>query len=175
MGMKELVDQMLAELDGVPPQPSRGAPLLRELVRTGMRARALLEEELAPLELSPLEVEVLSLLSNQGSLPEGQLAQELWTARQSVHRVLARLRAAGLVEARPSDTDRRALLNTCTERGAARLSDALRLIDDLEDRVLCSVHRDDREHVAGMLERATDCIRYEERRRLWALIQQRYW
>lgn len=150
-------------------EPARGAPVLCGLIRTGAIAQVLLQEELAPHGLTPQEADLLRVLGEHPGCSAGELAEHLWVERQSVQPALKRLRAAGLVASAPSETDRRAQCNELTPRARALLPRLLRVLQDVEDRVLRVVPPKDRPWLDRVLQKANDAVRFEERRRIWAV------
>lgn len=164
----------MAELEGWEKPPPQGGVLLSSLIRAGAALQGLLEVELRQVGLTPLEVEVLRRLSAQPGSSEALLAEKLWMKRQSVHRVVARLRAAGLIDAEPSESDRRTVCLWLTPLARERLSTTFERLDRLESRILGELTEDDRAALLERLERATLGLRKEEEHKLWALISRRY-
>lgn len=168
------LEALIAEFEGRAKPAPQGGVLLAALVRAGAALQVLLANELRQVGMTPLEVEVLRRLSRQPGSSEASLAESLWMKRQSLHEVVLRLRAAGLIELERGESDRRTVCLWLTPLARERLSTILERIDRLESRVLGELTDDERHQLLERLERATLGIRKEEEHKLWALISRRY-
>lgn len=168
------LEALIAEFEGRAKPPAQGGILLAAIVRAGAALQVLLASELRQLGMTPLEVEVLRRLSCRPGSSEALLAESLCMKRQSLHEVVLRLRAAGLIDAEPSESDRRTVCLWLTPLARERLSTTFERLDRLESRVLGELTDDDRTALLERLERATLGIRKEEEHKLWQLISRRY-
>jgi DNA-binding MarR family transcriptional regulator len=88
---------------------------LRRTLRAGVR------EEL-PWEALPMaQVELLQRLADEPGLGVSELAHRQKLAKNTVSNLVAQMVSSGLLERRPSQTDRRAVLLSLTAEGGSRL------------------------------------------------------
>jgi DNA-binding MarR family transcriptional regulator len=78
---------------------------------------------LAEQGLTRARAEVLWRLRHEGSMTQRELSQALRCSARNVTGLIDALQAAGLVARQPHPTDRRAILATLTEQGAAIAAD----------------------------------------------------
>lgn len=82
---------------------------------------ALFFEEFAGTDITPVQYGLLTILSTQPDSDQIAIANSLGLDRTNVADVLKRLSKSGLVERRPSETDKRAMLARLTPAGEAML------------------------------------------------------
>lgn len=84
-----------------------------------------LHRRIRPLGLSPARFPVLLELWEQDGLTQSQLVQRLGVEQATMANTLARMERDGLVERRPSTTDRRARLVYLTDKARGLQADAV--------------------------------------------------
>jgi DNA-binding MarR family transcriptional regulator len=97
------------------------AAILRAILALGRRLRAERPEGAATLAA----ISLLGALARRGPMPAAQLAIEERLQPQSLTRLVAGLEAAGLIERRRSEADRRELIIALTAKGQAALAEDL--------------------------------------------------
>ncbi len=105
------------------------------LHRLGVGVDRVIERTLAPLDLRGRELRVLALLGSDVR-SQAELVALSGLDRTTMVAVIDRLEELGLVERRPDPADRRKRAVVATSVGAARLTDAGRLLDQAEADVL---------------------------------------
>lgn len=174
MAYSPALEALIAEFEGRAKPPAQGGLVLTALVRVGAALQGLLEVELRQAGLTPLEVEVLRRLSSLPGSSEAALAERLQMKRQSVHRVVARLRAADLIDLERGDDDRRTVGLWLTATARERLPPLLERLDALESRILGELTDDERETLSARLDTITVGLRKEEEHKLWREISRHY-
>lgn len=97
----------------------------------------------------------LTVLRDQGAMPQQALAERLHVDRTNLVGLLNALEQDGLVARTRSAEDRRRHLVELTDAGAEKLRDAERAVADAEDEVLGGLDADEREQLYRLLQRAT--------------------
>jgi DNA-binding MarR family transcriptional regulator len=130
----------------------RSSALLDHLARL-TRARA--ESSIAPLGLRPRHLVALTVLRDQGPYTQALLATTLHMDRTNLVGLLNDLEAAGLVERRRSEEDRRRHIVALTPAGEQRLDAAEQALEAAEDEVLAALDPAQREALYELLALAT--------------------
>lgn len=105
-------------------------------------------------DLELWEFDVLSSLRRAGEpyqLSPGTLVQQTLVTSGTMTNRIDRLAARGLVERLPVPSDRRGVLVHLTAEGLRRVDAALTDLLDVEQRLLATLHGDDRERLADLL------------------------
>lgn len=106
---------------------------------------------------------LLSLIASNPGLPQARLAEAIHLVRSSLVPILDKLQAAGLVERRPSQTDRRTNGVWLTAKGA-KIVDTLRpLILDHEERLTAGFTTEERETLLRLLWRVDANLRLDHK------------
>lgn len=155
-------------------QPTGGGELLLELLRAASMTRQLVDEALRRHELTALEQALLEQLSLTPGLSTSRLADQLHVERQTAHAALARLHARGDAERWPGQVDRRAVEWRLAPGGTERLAAARDSLARLQATLLDDLPEAERAHFGTLLRQVADAVRFEERRRLWAVIHSRW-
>ena len=136
--------------------PEAGTAMLHLLLRQVHRALlAHQRQQLARLDLTPLQVEVLQALKGQRGLRQAELARRTGTDRSSMAELAARLEERGLIRRTPHPKDRRALLLFLTPKGRRLLGRAAPLLAAAEAELLAALTERQREHLLHLLHRLT--------------------
>ena len=100
-------------------------------------------ESVGTLDLTPGQFGVLELIARNAGLNQSALARALGVDRSTLVAVLDRLQADGLIERRPSATDRRSHELVLTEGGESRVEAARKAIRAHEARMLSGLPDDE--------------------------------
>ncbi|SRR6266851_4870343 len=130
------------------------------LKRAQQAARAALDESLRPLGVSASQVAVLRRLDEAPGLSGAELARRCWVTAQTMNEVLGSMEGAGLVRRQADAAHGRIVRTNLTALGRGLLSRCNGVIDDVSERMLCGLLPQDRDALAGLLER---CARALER------------
>lgn len=136
----------------------RPAPSLDDLVgyslrRAHNRMMADLATTLEPMGLRRVLVAMLAVIrANPGIIQMG-LGTELGIQRANLVPLINELTARALIERRPAPHDRRALALYLTEEGEAVTDQALRRVQDHEERTLARLTAGERKTLIAMLDR----------------------
>lgn len=109
-------------------------------------------EGLTPFNITPGQYGVLRCLWEDGPCTPKELAQTLRLETSTISGVLDRMEKKGLVERVIDKKDRRSVRVMATESGLAIQEDVLRVIDQLNEQVLCNFEPESREALL-------DCLR----------------
>lgn len=109
-------------------------------------------EGLAPFNITPGQYGVLRCLWEDGPCTPKELAQTLRLETSTISGVLDRMEKKGLVERVIDKKDRRSVRVMATREGLAMQEDVLRVIDQLNEQVLCNFEPESRETLL-------DCLR----------------
>lgn len=105
-------------------------------------------------QLNPTSWAILSELSLEGELTNGQIAARLGMSTGGVTPALDRLERAGLAVRRPNPADRRSSIITVTEEGAALLSQLHADVAEQLEPTLGSLAAADRKVALGVIDAA---------------------
>lgn len=132
---------------------------VRDASRRMVRELGFMQPTLAETDLPPSAVHGIIELGNHGSMTANQLGQMLLLEKSTVSRMLARLIERGLIEERPSETDRRAKMLSLTPEGHALLGDINRFANLKVGKALHSLNGVSRQRVVGGLADYADALR----------------
>lgn len=114
---------------------------LRRTLRSGVRDEV-------PWEALPMaQVELLQRLADEPGLGVSELAQRQNLAKNTVSNVVAQMASSGLLERRPSETDRRAVVLSLTAEGHSRLVHWQEANEKRIRRALAGLGAEDRETI----------------------------
>lgn len=134
-----------------------GAAPLAALVKAGRLAEARLDAALAGLGLSSPRVWVLlHLVDAGGSLPLGDLAERTGFVKSNATQMVDRMQAEGLARRVYDPEDRRRVLAEVTDEGRGRLTDGLRVAEQVQQGLLGGLRLEERQALARMLARPFD-------------------
>lgn len=135
-------------------EPAANAGDLHLLLRQVHRALlAHQRQQLARLDLTPLQVEVLQALKGQRGLRQAELARRTGTDRSSMAELAARLEERELIRRAPHPKDRRALLLFLTPKGRRLLQRAAPLLAEAEAALLAALTERQRVRLFELLRR----------------------
>ena len=100
------------------------------------RATANLSQAIGGHGLTPAAFVTLARLHESGPISQNELGRAVGMAPANIHAIVRRLRAAGLLDAQPSPSDRRALLIDLSDAGRALLEEVLPDADAANRRTL---------------------------------------
>ena len=129
------------------PQPDADLGYLFRLAH--QRFRALLDSELEDLGLSAQEYGILSVFEIRPELSTSELARISQVTRQTMHKSILSLEAAGLVER--SARNQRVVLVRPTTRGRKCLETATRRVRMVEQAALAALSREDERTIRAWL------------------------
>jgi MarR family transcriptional regulator, organic hydroperoxide resistance regulator len=116
------------------PQPQSDRRVLRELERLGQRSGRYVQQRLAQLDVTDLEVHVLWHLRHGGRAP-AELLRAFGIQPSTLTGVLDRLETRGLVGRTPHPGDRRSYLLTLTPAGKRAALTVRQVLDGFEAQV----------------------------------------
>ena len=122
--------------------------LLRQVLR---RLDACQRQVLAPLGLTPRQVEVLAALKGSGGMRQRELARRMGMDASTLAELAARLDERGLIRRAPHRKDRRALALYLTPKGRRRLQKALPAMQRADAMFLKGLRSGQRQAFTNML------------------------
>jgi DNA-binding MarR family transcriptional regulator len=140
------------------PAGQRGQRLTYLVKRLEMAERARMEEVLRPLGVTLHQYTALSILERREGLSSAQLARRHVVTPQAMHQLIATMERDRLIERRPDEANRRILRAWLTEHGSRVLRAAHRTVDDVEERMLSGLTRDEAAAFGRALERCLDAL-----------------
>lgn len=108
------------------------------------------------------ECAVLMLLSQEGALSHGRMAETLAKDKAALTRLVSSLQRAGLVQRQTDARDRRAIRVSLTDRGKAAASSLRRVIEELHRRIYAGIDEKEFELCRDVLARILENIRAME-------------
>jgi DNA-binding MarR family transcriptional regulator len=99
---------------------------------------------------------VLAALTEFGALSQADLGRRLGLDRANVNGIVTRLERDGFVQRTPDPGDRRRLLLTPTDEGAARLVELEHLATEVQGELLAPLEADEREQLRTLLDKVLD-------------------
>ncbi|ATY10153.1 MarR family transcriptional regulator [Amycolatopsis sp. AA4] len=114
------------------------------------------DELLRPIGLSMAQYAVLTALAENPGVSSAELARQCFVTRQSLRDVLTGLKTAGLVAVAEEASTGRARPVRLTASGEARLKEAHRAVDEVEERMLAGIPEPDRRRLAELLTICSD-------------------
>ncbi|MET9260993.1 MarR family transcriptional regulator [Amycolatopsis sp. NPDC004079] len=109
------------------------------------------DELLRPIGLSMAQYAVLAALAESPGASSAELARQCFVTRQSLRDVLTGLKTAELVAVAEEASTGRARPVRLTATGEARLKEAHRVVDDIEERMLAGMPESERRRLAELL------------------------
>ncbi|MFB9905652.1 MarR family winged helix-turn-helix transcriptional regulator [Allokutzneria oryzae] len=141
----------MAHVIAKPSEPEDGPLTLYLVKQLELLIRALLDERLKPLGLTTLQYTALSVLLRRSPLSSAQLARRSFVRPQSMHEMVLALEKRGLIARHRDPDNRRVLLATLTEEGAALLEECAPLVAELETHMLSNLSAKRRSEFRGAL------------------------
>lgn len=151
-----------AAMAALPRSDARYTSPHHRLRATLLRSAAWLKDEfdafLAPHGLTQPQFNVLRILRGQNRLDPGVslstkcIRERMLDRGSDTSRLVARLEGRGLVVKRPSDTDRRRVVVTLTDKGAALLAEIDERVEAL-DEITKALSDDEASQIADLLDR----------------------
>jgi DNA-binding MarR family transcriptional regulator len=129
--------------------------LISQLAR-GMRRR--IEQAVEPLGLRPRELHALQHLRERGPSAQQTLVELLGIDATNLIAILNRLEDAGLIERRRDRADRRRAIIALSKRGEQLLADLDRALYRIDDDLLATLTRSERDTLNALLARAVEHI-----------------
>lgn len=128
-----------------------------QIRRLNQISLALFRERMAAagVELTPVQYAALATLAERPGLDQASLAADIAYDKVTIGGVIDRLAAKGLVDRRPSPTDRRAKALSLTPEGTALLECVRPVVWALQDDILGGLSQDERSCFLGLLARLT--------------------
>jgi DNA-binding MarR family transcriptional regulator len=117
------------------------------------RATANLSQAIGGHGLTPAAFVTLARLHESGPISQNELGRAVGMAPANIHAIVRRLRAAGLLDARPSPSDRRALLIDLSDSGRALLGEVLPDADAANRRTLAPLGAGEQRTLLDLLRR----------------------
>jgi DNA-binding MarR family transcriptional regulator len=127
---------------------SRPGFLVRRLHQISV---AIFLEEMARLEITPVQYGALMIVAADPGIDQSALASELGIDRANAGDVLARLSKSGYLTREPSPKDRRFIQLSLTEKGALLLREAAGGAKKAQDRLLKPLAPKDREAFVALM------------------------
>lgn len=124
-----------------------------QVVRTYQKCHQTLTRQLAPLELSVAQHEVLVRVGIDSGISQQRLAEKLLVAKSNVTGLLNRLEARGLLERRPHPEDARTKRIFLTPSGEALASKSLVVQKHLVDTMVGTLTEEELELLDGIMKR----------------------
>ena len=112
-------------------------------------------ERLGQLGLAPMQAFALRNLDPETPMAMGALADALHCDNSNITGIADRLEAAGLVERRPGETDRRVKTLALTEKGVETREAVIRIMTE-PPAVIAGLSKDDARALRDVLRRATN-------------------
>jgi DNA-binding MarR family transcriptional regulator len=127
---------------------SRPGFLVRRLHQISV---AIFLEEMASLEITPVQYGALMIVAADPGIDQSALAAELGVDRANAGDVLARLSKSGYLTRAPSQSDRRFVQVRLTEQGTALLGEAGSRAKKVQDRLLMPLKPKDRKVFVALM------------------------
>jgi DNA-binding MarR family transcriptional regulator len=150
--------------------PKSPGSLARLYARPGFLLRrahqisaAVFEDACGPLELTPAQFGVLTVLQAHPGLGQSSLARALGFDKVTVLRVLRGLQARGLVTRAPAQDNRRNVSVTLTEEGATLLQRAQKPAEKAYRRLMAPLNEQQQEQLLELLQLLTGELEDEAR------------
>lgn len=128
-----------------------------QIRRLNQISQAMFRERMAAegVELTPVQYAALATLDERPGLDQASLAAIIAYDKVTIGGVIDRLAAKGLVDRRPSPTDRRAKALSLTPEGAALFARVRLVVWALQDDILAGLTGDERSCFLDLLARLT--------------------
>ena len=120
--------------------------------------RARMDEVLLARGLTTPQYAVLLALEELSGSSNADLARRAFVAPQTMIRIVANLKRAGLIERTRHPQHGRILLNQLTERGRRLIGTCKKAVDDVEARMLAGLSVQEREKLGFLLKRCVNSL-----------------
>ena len=137
-----------------PSQGRQSAAFL--LAQVGAHAAAKFAALLAPLHLSPPHAGILRVLGKSAGLSQQELASTLNMHPSRLVGLVDELETRGFVKRQEKADDRRTYALHLTDEGQAILGEIGRIAKEHQDSLLASLGKEERDQLAGLLQRIAD-------------------
>lgn len=122
------------------------------------------QQQLAELDLTLPQAQVLRILRREGCVPTGRLAAEMRISAPAVTQLTDRLVRKGLIERRTADGDRRTVLVALSGKGRRLVDQFRRRRREVFSRALAGLAEAERREVVASLEKVVAALeQYESR------------
>ena len=121
------------------------------LGKAGQLSREAFDRAIAPMGLRSHHYGALAVLAAEGPHAQRELGEKLIIDRSTMVALVDDLEGMGLVERRRDRGDRRRYELTMTDAGRRAVSEAERLIEDVQDKVLAPLDEVQRRELHGLL------------------------
>ena len=139
--------------------PRRVAKRLGYALKRAQHAlRVSMDNALRPLALTTPQYAVLSAVEAEPGLSNARLARAAFVTAQSMQGILANLERDGLLKRRPDPGHGRVLMNELTPNGLQMVTDAHRVVQVVEDRMIAVFGPEAADKVAVQLSRCADAL-----------------
>ena len=119
-------------------------------------AVSIFAEEVAGLDITPMQFAVLKALLDEPGLDQVTLAAHVAFDAATSGAVLARLEAKGRIRREPDPKDRRRRRLWLTDEGRALLLRSITAVSRAQDRIVCPMAQIEAKQLAGLLRRLID-------------------
>jgi DNA-binding MarR family transcriptional regulator len=133
-----------------------------ELKRLQHDLRLYMDAELRELDVTTPQYAALSVLAEEPGISGAALARRSFVTPQTIHQIMLRLEAAGLVERRAHPEHGRVLQAYLTEEGENLRRECAIRVDALEDRMISWLSEDERRTLLELLRRCSAALRQED-------------
>jgi DNA-binding MarR family transcriptional regulator len=123
------------------------------LVNAGNKSIDLFSQYLSEMDLDLVHFGILFILSEQGSLPQVELGQQMEISRAAMVHHLDYLEQRALVRRIPNDLDRRANNIVLTDAGLEALMQALHLAKQMETKILTPLSVEEQTQLQDLMSR----------------------
>jgi DNA-binding MarR family transcriptional regulator len=148
------------------PKPARGSGGLGsrvgyELKRVQHDLRLYMDAELRALDVTTPQYAAMSVLAEEPGISNAALARRSFVTPQTIHQIMLRLEAAGLVERRAHPEHGRVLQAYLTEEGENLRKECAIRVDALEGRMISGLSEDERQTLLELLQGCSAALRQE--------------
>jgi DNA-binding MarR family transcriptional regulator len=133
-----------------------------ELKRLQHDLRLYMDAELRELDVTTPQYAALSVLAEEPGISGAALARRSFVTPQTIHQIMLRLEAAGLVERRAHPEHGRVLQAYLTEEGENLRRECAIRVDALEDRMISWLSEDERRTLLELLRGCSAALRQED-------------
>ena len=133
-----------------------------ELKRLQHDLRLYMDAELRELDVTTPQYAALSVLAEEPGISGAALARRSFVTPQTIHQIMLRLEAAGLVERRAHPEHGRVLQAYLTEEGENLRRECAIRVDALEDRMISWLSEDERRTLLELLRGCSAALGQED-------------
>ena len=142
-----------------PAMPTSVAKRLGYALKRAQHAlRVSMDNALRPLDLTTPQYAVLSAVEAEPGLSNARLARAAFVTAQSMQGILANLERDGLLDRHPDPHHGRVLMSQLTPIGRKRLTEAHKIVQVVENRMIAVFGVDQAHKVAAQLSRCADAL-----------------